>query len=334
VVKLIENSGFRSLRNKPVNLNLEEEYLFEHEYSYNVPPFVITKIDNALLVKDTVFDVATFSFFASDTHINGYFSFKQKLNYLRSIFILPKSIERGIWITQNWTHMYFHWITDALTRLVASESFLNTHSVVLPISYTNFPFVKQSLEFLGYSIVWKKDHEVIKVKELILPSHTSSPGNYNDLILSKLSTKFQVKKNSLGKKIFVSRLKAEQRFIQNETELYGLFSSYGIEVHFFEEYDFRKQIELLNQTSVLIGLHGAGLTNMIFMETGSVVVEIRNRGDNQNNCYFSMCSALKHAYYYLQGEGNETDTHTAVVNVELKELEKVITQIGIKKNNI
>jgi capsular polysaccharide biosynthesis protein len=65
-----------------------------------------------------------------------------------------------------------------------------------------------------------------------------------------------------------------------------------------EDLSFIRQIKLMQGTKVLLGAHGAGLTNMLFMPAGSVVVEIRKEGDCHNNCFYSLASALGHRYYY------------------------------------
>ncbi len=37
---------------------------------------------------------------------------------------------------------------------------------------------------------------------------------------------------------------------------------------------FKEQVDVMASTSVLIALHGAGLTNLMFMQPGTVVIEI------------------------------------------------------------
>jgi capsular polysaccharide biosynthesis protein len=89
-----------------------------------------------------------------------------------------------------------------------------------------------------------------------------------------------------------------------------------------EDLSFIRQIELMQGTKVLLGAHGAGLTNMLFMPAGSVVVEIRKEGDSHNNCFYSLASALGHRYYYAiakssasKGEKYEYFAENFVVDV-------------------
>jgi capsular polysaccharide biosynthesis protein len=56
---------------------------------------------------------------------------------------------------------------------------------------------------------------------------------------------------------------------------------------------------LFSSASHLISVHGAGLTNMLFMHTNTRVMEIRRRDDLLNYCYFFMAHSLGLKYYYF-----------------------------------
>jgi capsular polysaccharide biosynthesis protein len=320
-------------RNSPVNLISKDKYLFSHESSYLVPSFYIKSLKSIDILRDTVFKLSDFTFYSSDTHINGVFSFSDKINYLKLFFTKKSNIKQGVWITQNWTWMYFHWLTDALTRLIAIEDFILDHLVILPVSYQQYSFIEESLSLLGYKIFWNNEVNRIHVDELLLPSQTSSPGNFNDKFLNKLRSKFLFNPNIEKKAVYLSRLEASKRHISNELELIKLLRRYGVEIHIFENYSFEKQVRIMNQTSILIGLHGAGLTNMLFMNDFCKVLEIRNFGDKHNNCYFSMASALKHDYYYCQGIPNNMDTSNAVIELDLIIFEKLLQEINLPLMN-
>ena len=86
----------------------------------------------------------------------------------------------------------------------------------------------------------------------------------------------------------------------------------------------------MSSTKTLVGLHGAGLTNMIFMNKGGQVLEFRNANDSHNNCYFSLTSSLQHDYYYLNCKGDREDTNAVNISVNLSELDTVISQLSKK----
>ena len=61
----------------------------------------------------------------------------------------------------------------------------------------------------------------------------------------------------------------------------------GFDIIQFEDFSFAEQVKIAFNSKVLVSLHGAGLTNMLFMDKGNYVVELRQENDQINNCYFS-----------------------------------------------
>ncbi len=315
-----------SVRKAPKNIKEIDEVLFKHEFRSTICSTTFLKLKNVDVLKDTVFDLSNFRFFAPYTHINGSFTRSEKVEKLKIFLKDKKVLDRGVWITQNWTWMYFHWMTDALTRLIALEGEVEKFPVLLPIAYKSYPYIVESLELLGYEYVCYTPTQRFRIKELLLPSHTASPGNYNALFLNQLRQRFLESTTTTNshRKIFISRSKATQRFISNEEELISLLSSFGFEIHVFEQYSLSKQVALMRDTQCLLGIHGAGLTNMLFMPSAGSVIELRNRGDHHNNCYFSMASELNHAYYYLEGNGDSEQTASVNLHIDLIQLTNLL----------
>lgn len=55
---------------------------------------------------------------------------------------------------------------------------------------------------------------------------------------------------------------------------------------------YSKIIQLLSQTEVLIAPHGAGLVNMILLPSGAKVVEVQNKDNQCNLCFYELSLAL------------------------------------------
>lgn len=321
--------GQRIHRKKPQNITSEDEGLFLHEYSKEIKSFSYYELENVYLLQDTIFKLP-FHFFESETHINGVFTQRQKIKYLKWFFKRGEKIEKAIWVTQNWTWMYFHWLTDALPRLVALKSKLEDHKVLLPQSYKKYQFVEQSLDMINVSYVYFDAFKFHKIDKLLLPEHTASPGNYNESLILQLRDWFVDVKKKPNRVIYISRKKAEKRFVLNEHEIEALLDLYNIEIHCFEDYDFKDQVRLMSETKLLISLHGAGLTNMIFMPSGGKVLEFRKEDDKKNNCFFSLASALGVGYYYLKGKSDSENLNEFNVSIDRIEFENLLKEILVR----
>ena len=67
---------------------------------------------------------------------------------------------------------------------------------------------------------------------------------------------------------------------------------------------FADQMRVFAAGHGILGPHGAGLSNMVFMPPGSVAVEVLpTMGSNRlNPCYIVLAYTLRHRYFGLQGE--------------------------------
>ena len=317
-----------SLRNKPRNLSEKDKPLFEHEFTKEIRESHVITLYRATILKDIIITKPfALKKYISYTHIGelGAVSlFKRLLLSVRT----SSKIEKAVWIIDSWSSGYFHWLTDALPRMMLSEHADKNSPVLLPSYFKKESFITESLNILKREVIYFDPMQKLSVNELVLTSHTANTGNYNKLLISELRKRFQTSGAVLAKrKVYMSRGKAVKRKVVNEAEVQQLLISHGFEVHYFEEYDFRKQVKIMNETSYLIGLHGGGLTNMLFMPTGGTVVELRNTEDNHNNCFFSLASDLDLGYCYLLNEGDKLDTHSVNVQVNLEALKEVLNFI-------
>lgn len=326
---------YTSIRTKPINLKEEDLHLFSKEFAYQIKETTLLELRNASILEDTIFSLSKRRFYLS--HTFGHSPPLKKILKKLFLFLLPpKNIEKAVWIADEWGHAYFHWFADALTRLLAVENVVNKDhlTIILPDNYSTYPYIIETLELLNIQAQFYNPKRRLLVKHLILPSHTASTGNYNKEVIRNLRNRFLSKTDKLitpYRNIFISRAKAPKRKIINETEVVELLKCHGFEIHLFEEYTLQKQIEIMSQTKSLVGLHGAGLVNMLFMQEGGQVLELRNQNDSQNNCYFALASELGHDYYYQQSEGDSNDTLITTIIVDLDELK---TNLALMKTQI
>ncbi|MEM6972414.1 MAG: glycosyltransferase family 61 protein [Pseudomonadota bacterium] len=78
--------------------------------------------------------------------------------------------------------------------------------------------------------------------------------------------------------LYLSRRDAGIRRIRNEEALEAMLARHGFESVTATDYDHAGQVRLFGEARAVIGAHGAGLTNIIFMAPGGALMELFGRG--------------------------------------------------------
>jgi hypothetical protein len=327
-----------SKRQLPQNFDEAHLDLFQHEFERPIPESRLLRFENVsvssegLLFKGAKMlpESFAYAFEFDDWKRRSILKFLVTNHFLRK----RRTIETPVlWITDYWSKGYFHWLTDALTRLFVVRDRLDQLTLLLPTEFATRDFVKSSLNVFGVKRVeFIRPNEVVKCRRLLMPTHTAPSGHFRDEVIQGVRTTLL---NALGEshqggeRLYISRRLAGRRRIANETELTPVLEKFGFETVCAEELSFEQQVKLFSRARYLVSNHGAGLTNMLFMRDGGAVLELRHVSDYINNCYFILASALKLDYYYqlCQAEGNSADAHTADLIVDPKELETNLTRL-------
>ena len=67
---------------------------------------------------------------------------------------------------------------------------------------------------------------------------------------------------------------------------------------FLEKLPWIEQVNIFRNVKYVVANHGAGLTNILFMNKGASVLELRNNKDKRNNGFFKLSSVVGVNYYY------------------------------------
>jgi capsular polysaccharide biosynthesis protein len=302
----MSNTEFLVVTSPPVNLKPEDTYCFSHEYNRIVDEPGVLKVSNCFILPDGIiyrylklvresvnpcFDHTKYTIRILIGKIRT-----NKINYLYN-----NKIRVGV-AFDRWSDNYFHWITETIPRIhTLKESYENVE-LLLPDTL-NKEYHLTVLNRLNINnITWIPSRSVYFVKNILLSRYTSDAGVYNPGLLLKvrkaLINKTEEYTSNIYDKLYISRAKAKYRRIINENEVTDCLEDYGFTTLRMEEYDFKEQVSLMRNVKYLVSVHGAGLTNMLFMEIGGSILEFRRNGDNHNNCYFSLASVLSHKYFY------------------------------------
>jgi hypothetical protein len=308
----------------PKNINDSDLGYFDQKLSLAIPAHKIKEIGDVFFNSDNLvfkdgkilscsFVNGTLDYFTQSkikilTIINRYVGIKKfvkDLFLLTSRFLKKKIIvtEPCLCFTDTWSIGYFHWFLDALPRLLTAENFLKEATVVLPASYKRRDYIVASLKIFPINnIRWVENNEVLSINRLIVPNHIGPSGNYDQKITTALIKKLKDryhnnKRMDLGDKIYISRGKAGRRHITNEEELLPLLARHDFKTVYLEDYSWEDQVSICQNAKYLISNHGAGLTNLIFMNPGSKVMELGG-AQNQFYHYFALAQQAQITYYY------------------------------------
>jgi capsular polysaccharide biosynthesis protein len=102
---------------------------------------------------------------------------------------------------------------------------------------------------------------------------------------------------------------AGKRKVHNETEVELILKKRGFEIVYAEQLNLNEQIQLLDKTNILVCLHGAALTNMLFLAPNTKVLELRNLDDSTSQCYFNLAAALGLSWCYALNKGDSSGYH-------------------------
>ena len=90
----------------------------------------------------------------------------------------------------------------------------------------------------------------------------------------------------------------------------------------YENLNVLETIKLFNKAKIIIGPHGAGLTNMLFSKKGTKIIEIMPYSD-PNECYHHLTNMLEHNYncIVLEDSGKMNGKQ---MNIKMEYLDKIL----------
>jgi len=193
---------------------------------------------------------------------------------------------------------YYHWMLDLLPKIYLLEK-VSIHPDLYYIDYNGCKFQKETLETLGIDeskIICASTSEQLICSNLVVPSLPGRIGISPKWAFDFLKRKFllplhekQIKE--LPKKIYVSREKAGIRKLLNESKLNKLLKALGFETVFLEDLSVKKQAQLFYYADIIVAIHGAGLTNMVFCSDKTHIIELASPSA-VNGCFWPISQQL------------------------------------------
>ena len=311
-----------------ITYDIEEKKIFELKNVFISPEGIIfknLKIFVPSLASTLLLNLIGYSFLA-----------RQFMGFRKPFVKFDKPV---IVAHDQWSQNYYHWVIDLLSKLLLPG--VEMRKCILLVPEYSADFMMPTLEALGYANFYKiKDNSIIQAKTVFLPDRTAVGNLQNPPLLATLRDRLiealHPRSSQPTRRVYVSRSKSPKRRLLNEQKVVEMLKKYEFEHVYFEQLAFLQQIELMQQTKVLIGVHGANLVNTLFLQKDSIVVELMN-AEFTNLVYYKMASTLELPYYLLactpdpvsadRNDGTIFTKNDVDIEVNLAELAEVLKKI-------
>lgn len=245
---------------------------------------------------------------------------KKQRRYTRST---PLDVDISTAVSFIPSYGYPHWAQSCLTLLqgldVYEEQTGNRPTILLEPNPPSW--LVESLIHFGYGpdewYYWQEGDELY-IGNLVVPSvrrlektvdYNSSRRGLQFKIGSPIAYRW-VQETAISRcsnrsddleyspKVFISRNDANRRRLQNRDEIMSILSNRGYKSYELASLSFEQQVKLFSQAEEVIGVHGAGLTNLIFASDCKVTELF---GDYFRPTFYLLAEILDLDYHFLSG---------------------------------
>ncbi|MEO1145641.1 MAG: glycosyltransferase 61 family protein [Cyanobacteria bacterium J06638_22] len=257
-------------------------------------------------------DVSPFSPILSPRHPDAHVSRHPLLQ--QAALPVPKSIDGTVAILSGLSNsVYFHWMLDVLPRLeMLRQAEVDLATVDYFLVDSDRPFQRQTLERLGIPLektLAPADVPHLEARSLLLPSFPASISWMPEWSLDFLRRTFlpcdrQDTAAAPHRRLYITRAKAGVRRLINEAHLIAALEPWGFEVVDLEQFSVVEQAQLFAEAAIILTVHGSGLTNLVFCQPGTTVIELF-APYYVYPCYWLVASWRNLRYSYLLGQTPE-----------------------------
>jgi hypothetical protein len=291
-------------------IKLKSEYMdFEHSFDSKY----IIKVSNVVV------NTETNHIYVCGNNRNDFYLLKESVSWPTEILIIntEKPSKRIKQVVDNAkiglsNSGYFHWLSEDLPNYFLDDS-----------KYDCLAY-KESKP-INYSVLEKQRENILSCNKWVFVKELSFVTRFGELgyihpscvaTLKKYSSSLEEKEYSY-EKIYVSRTKT-RRSIKDENLVEDYLSKRGFIIIHSEDLSFEDQVKIFAEAKIVVGLHGAGLTNTIWSKD-ILLVEIMpvNR---INRCFeWQVClSGGKYEKIYFNPNNNSfKDIITALELLDL-----------------
>jgi len=226
---------------------------------------------------------------------------------------------------------YYHWLIDVLPRIIILEKELKKFkNLNLLVPDFNNSYQKESLDCFfkkKTNLISLNENKFSKFKKITLCSNNENYEYFNFHLLSKLKKKILIKANEKKiffnnefQKIYISRSDARnKRSFKHNQEIEKFLIKNGFKIVVLSEFSFLEKAMIFNKANVILGLHGAGLANILFSKKKTKIIEITSPKWPDMFEKLSKCLMLNYKKVTIK-----KITKDNMVNLSISEIKKFI----------
>lgn len=178
---------------------------------------------------------------------------------------------------------YFHWLHSVLPRAALLKSINLPEQKILVAMGARYQL--DSIAMMG----WPADQlinadgntficdELFFTTPMVIPDLERSGGFFERAQFANRVLRDHLvglAERQISRRVFISRSGTAIRRLVNELEITASLKSLNFEIVTLENMPFAEQVELFASATIVVALHGAGLSNIAFMPAGSHVIEV------------------------------------------------------------
>jgi len=239
---------------------------------------------------------------------------------LRKLMLPPEVVmDAVIGVASSHAHqVYYHWMFDVLPRVgvLQAMGFRSSQIVV----NTGLAYQRESLQHLGLDVDALINPPVnfhARVSKLVVPDFLAPIGTPSDAAVSFLRNRFLPPTEPLEKefeKIFVGRQGAAHRRLINEQQLFSELERHGFSRVNPGEMLVVEQIRVFAMAKIVVGVHGAALTNIVFCSPGTQIIELMPFS-YEHECYLKIAGICSLRFKRLRGQASSQKTHDFEIEI-------------------
>lgn len=224
-------------------------------------------------------------------------------------FLPPRAtLEAAILLPLPSYENFYHWTIETLPRLgmIAGDGRYDGVPIVLPERRTP-GFVRRSIAASGFADrIRYLPSGSYRARTLYVPTLYSPRNEPSGTALAWLNDNLSGKLDGIRAglddpsyaRIYVARDDAGSRGVANAAELEQLFGRLGIRKLNMSEFSLQEQAYLFRHAKLIVGIHGAALSNLAYCQPGAVFLEIFMEGWF-TRAYFNIARLRGLGYGYL-----------------------------------